>query len=156
MKIHDIFYTFLLRKVAMNSLIEQIQFSSFLVMMNDEEEYEVNDILNSRYHYEKLQYRIIWIDHSSNKAWYFAENFQNHSKEILNDYHQKYFAKLESKMRLIIIIETMLSQWIKNEHKKTKQLIQDVFNKMKTKTNNDRKRFNKNSFAIKILTRKES
>jgi hypothetical protein len=50
----------------------------------------------------------------------------------------------------------MLSQWIKNEHKKAKQLIQDVFNKMKTKMNNDRKRFNKNSFAIKILAWKES
>ncbi len=59
MKIHDIFHTFLLRKVAMNSLIEQIQFSSFLVVMNDEKEYEMNDILNNRYHYDKLQYKII-------------------------------------------------------------------------------------------------
>jgi hypothetical protein len=34
---------------------------------------------------------------------------------------------------LIVIIEAMLSQWIKNEHKKVKQLIQDVLNEMKTK-----------------------
>jgi hypothetical protein len=156
MKIHDIFHTFLLRKAAMNSLIEQIQSSSFFVMMNDEEEYEVNDILNSRYHYEKLQYKVIWIDHSSNRAWYSAENFQNHSKENLNDYHQRYFAKFESKMRLVVIIETMLSQWIKDEHKEVKQLIQDVLSRMKAKTNNDRKRFNKDSFATKILARKES
>ncbi len=108
------------------------------------------------YHYEKLQYKIIWIDHSLNKAWYLIKNFQNHSKEILNDYHERYSAKSESKLRLIIIIETMLSQWIKNKHKKTKQLIQNVFNKLKTKMNNDQKRFNKNSFAIKILARKES
>jgi hypothetical protein len=27
-----------------------------------------------------LQYRIIWIDHLSDRAWYSAENFE-HSKE---------------------------------------------------------------------------
>jgi hypothetical protein len=74
----------------------------------------------------------------------------------LNDYHQRYSAKSESKLRLITIIETMLSQWIKNKHKEAKQLIQDVFNRMKAKMNNDRKRFSKNSFAIKILAREES
>jgi hypothetical protein len=82
MKIHDIFHTFLIRKTAMNSLIEQIQFSSFSIVINDEEEYEVNDILNSRYHYDRLQYRIAWIDYFSDRAWYSAENFQNHSKKF--------------------------------------------------------------------------
>jgi hypothetical protein len=55
---------------------------------------------------------------------------------------------------MIVIIETMLSQWIKNEHKKAKQLIQDVFNKMKANMN-DQKQFNKDSFVIKILVRDE-
>jgi hypothetical protein len=90
---------------------------------NEEKKYEINDILDSRYHYDKLQYRIVWIDHFSDRAWYSAENFQNHSKEILNDYHQRYSTKSESKMQLIAIIETMLSEWIKNEHKEAKQLI---------------------------------
>jgi hypothetical protein len=158
MKIHDTFHISLLRKAATNSFTEQIQSSSSSIVINEqnEEEYEMNDILNNRYHYEKLQYRITWINHSSNKAWYSVENFQNHSREILNDYHQRYSAKSESKLRLIATIETMLSQWIKNEHKEAKQLIQNVFNRMKAKMNNDRKRFIKNSFAIKILARKES
>jgi hypothetical protein len=123
--------------------------------MNEKEKYEINDILNSRYHYEKLQYKFAWIEHFSDRAWYSAENFQNHSKEILNHYHQRYSQKIESNLRLIIIIEAMLSQWIKNEHKEIKQLIQDVLNKMKTNIN-DKKRFNKDSFEIKILARKES
>jgi hypothetical protein len=158
MKIHDTFHISLLRKAAIDLLTKQIQSSSSSIVINEqnEEKYEIDDILNNRYHYEKLQYKITWIDHSSNRAWYSTENFQNHSKEILNDYHQRYFAKSESKLRLIAIIETMLSQWIKNEHKEVKQLIQDVLNRMKTKMNNDRKRFNKDSFAIKILARKES
>jgi hypothetical protein len=157
-KIHDTFHISLLRKAATNFLTEQIQSSSSSIVIDkqNEEEYEMNDILNSRYHYEKLQYRITWIDHSLNRAWYSAENFQNHSREILNDYHQRYSAKSESKLRLVATIETMLSQWIKDEHKEAKQLVQDVFNRMKTKMNNDRKRFTKDFFAIKILARKES
>ncbi len=148
MKIHDTFYISLLRSAATNLLTESIQSSSSSIIIEDEEKkYEINDILNSRYHYEKLQYRVAWIDHFSDKAWYSAENFQNHSKKNLNDYHQRYSKKFESKLRLIVIIKAMLSQCIKNEHKETKQLIQNVFNRMKAKMKeNDRKRFNKDSF----------
>jgi hypothetical protein len=148
MKIHDTFHIFLLRKTAIDSLIEQIQSSSSSIVIDEDEEekYEINDILDSRYHYDKLQYKVVWIDHFSDRAWYSAENFQNHSKEILNDYHQRYFEKSESKLRLIVIIETMLSQWIKNEHKETKQLIQNVLNQMKTKMKkNDRMRSKESS-----------
>jgi transposase len=155
MKIHNTFHISLLRSASSDSLTEQIQSSSSSIVINEEEEYEVDDILNNQYHYDKLQYRIAWTDHSSNRAWYLAENFQNHSKEILNDYHQRYFQKTESSLRLIIIIEAMLSQWIKNEHKKTKQLIHDVLNKMKANMN-DQKRFSKDSFATNVLAREES
>ncbi len=138
MKIYDTFHISLLRLAATNLLIDQIQSSSFSIVMNDEEEYEINDILNSRYHYEKLQYKVAWIDHFSNKAWYSTENFQNHSKKILNDYHQRYSEKFESKLRLIVIIEAMLSQWIRDEHKKAKQLVQNVLNKIKAEMNTRR------------------
>jgi hypothetical protein len=122
-------------------------------MINDEEEYEVNDILNSRYHYDKLQYRIAWIDHFSNRAWYSAENFE-HFKNILKNFHQRYSQKLDSKLRLIIIIKTMLSQWIRNEHKKTKQLIQDVLNKIKAEMKkNDRMQL-KESLLINTFDRR--
>jgi hypothetical protein len=154
MTIHDIFYTYLIQKIAMSSLIEQIQFSQSSIMIDEEEEYEMNDILNNRYHYDKLQYKIVWIDHFSDKAWYSAENFE-HFKNILKNYHQRYFEKLDSTLRMIVIIETMLSQWIKNEHKKTKQLIQNVLNKMKANMNHQ-KRFNKDSFEINVLARNES
>jgi cytochrome c oxidase assembly factor CtaG len=52
-------------------------------------------------------------------------------------------------LRLIVIIEAMLSQWIRNEHKKAKRLIQDVLNKMKTKMKeNDRMRSKENSLSL--------
>jgi hypothetical protein len=111
--------------------------------MNDEEKYEVNDILNSRYHYEKLQYKVVWSDHFSDRAWYSAENFE-HFKNILKNYHQRYSEKFESELRLMIIIDAMLSKWIRNEHKKAKQLIQNVLNKIKAKIKeNDRMRSKK-------------
>ncbi len=134
MKIHDTFHISLLRSAATDSLTEQIQLSSLSVVVNEEEEYEMNDILDSRYHYDKLQYKIVWIDHSSDRAWYSTENFE-HFKNILKNYHQRYSEKFDSALRMIVIIETMLSQWIKNEHKEAKQLIQDVFNEMKADMN---------------------
>jgi hypothetical protein len=149
MKIHDTFHISLLRKATTDSLIEQIQSSSSSIVIseNEKEEYEMNDILNSRYHYDKLQYRVVWIDHFSDKTWYSEENFQKHFKEILNDYHRRYLSKLESNLRLIVIIDAMLSKWIREKHKEAKQLIQNVLNRMKTKMKeNDRKRFSKDSF----------
>jgi hypothetical protein len=59
MKIHDTFHISLLRKAATDFLIEQIQLSSSSIVMNDEKEYEMNDILDSRYHYDKLQYKVV-------------------------------------------------------------------------------------------------
>ncbi len=146
MKIHDTFCISLLRFAATDFLTDQIQSSSSSIVIDEKEEYEVNDILDSRYHYEKLQYKVVWIDHFSNRAWYSTENFEN-SKNILKNYHQRYSEKLESELRLITIIETMLSQWIKNKHENAKRLIQNVLNKMKAEMKeSDRKRFNKDSF----------
>jgi predicted metal-dependent hydrolase len=157
MKIHDTFHISLLRSAFNDSFIEQIQSSSFSIVIKEKKKYEINDILNSRYHYEKLQYKVAWIDHFSNRAWYSTESFQNHSKEILNDYHQRYSEKSESKLRLIVIIQAMLSQWIRDKHKKAKQLIQNVLNKMKAEMKkNNRKRISKDSFEINDLTRKKS
>ncbi len=58
MRIHDTFHISLLRSASNDSLIEQIQSSSSLIIVDKEEKYEMNDILNSHYHYNKLQYRI--------------------------------------------------------------------------------------------------
>ncbi len=156
MKIHDTFHISLLRKAAIDLLTEQIQSSSSSIIINEqnEEEYEIDDILNSRYHYEKLQYRVIWIDHSSDRAWYSTENFQNHSKNVIIEYHQKYSNKSESELRLIASIASMTDHfyWLQQ----AKNLVKDTLNKMQAKMKKDnRKEFNKDSFVAKILIRKE-
>jgi hypothetical protein len=129
MRIHDCFYTFLLRWIATHSLIDQIQSPLFSIVANEEEEYEVNDILDNRYHYKKLQYRVVWIDHSSDRAWYSAENFED-SKNILAVYHHRYSEKRKLELWLIVMIEAMLSQWIRSQHREAKRL---MLNEMKAK-----------------------
>jgi hypothetical protein len=156
MKIHDTFHTSLLRLAVTNSLTEQIQSPSLSIVIDDqnEEEYEIDDILNSRYHYEKLQYKVVWTDHSSDRAWYFAENFQKHSKEILIDYHQRYLDKSESELRLIASIASMTDHfyWLQQ----AKNLVKDTLNKMQAKMKKDnRKELSKDSSVTKILARKE-
>jgi ABC-type antimicrobial peptide transport system permease subunit len=156
MKIHDIFHISLLRKTAIDSFIEQIQSSSSSIVIDEDKEkkYEINDIFDNRYHYDKLQYKIVRIDHSSNKIWYSTKNFQNHSKNILIEYYQKYSNKSKSKLRLIALITSMIDHfyWLQQ----IKNLVKNILNKMQSKMKkDDRKEFNKDSFVIKILIREE-
>ena len=56
MRVHDVFHPHLLRKNLNDSLPEQIQEPSGLIITKEGEEYELNDIENSRWYYERLQY----------------------------------------------------------------------------------------------------
>ncbi len=154
MKIHDIFHISLLRKTAIDFFIEQIQSSSSSIMIDEDEEekYEINHILDNRYHYDKLQYKVVWIDHSSDRAWYFAENFQKHSKKIFIDYHQRYSDKSESKLRLIALITSMIDHfyWLQQ----AKNLVKNTLNKMQTKMKDNRKRFKKETKICSHTTKR--
>jgi hypothetical protein len=155
MIIHDTFYISLLRSTSNDSFTEQIQSSSSSIVVEDEEKkYEVNDILNSWYHYSKLQYRMIWTSHFANKVWYSTENFE-HSKEILNDYHWRYSDKSRSESRLLASITSMIDHfyWLQQ----AKDLVRDTLNTMQAKMKRDnQKEFSKDFFATKVLARKES
>ncbi len=134
MKIHDTFHISLLRLASNDSFVEQIQFSSLLIVINEENEYEMNDILDSRYHYEKLQYKVAWIEHSSNRVWYSTESFE-HTKKILTDYHRRYSNKSKSKLRQIASIKSMTKDfyWLQQ----AKNLMKNILNKMQAKMNNN-------------------
>jgi hypothetical protein len=61
MKIHDTFHISLLRFAATDFLTGQIQSPppSIIIENDEKEEYEIDDILDSRYHYDKLQYKVV-------------------------------------------------------------------------------------------------
>ncbi len=106
----------------------------------------MNDILNNRYHYNKLQYLVSWTEHLSNNAWYSAENF-DHAKNIVVDYHTQYSAKLESISRRdeahtaniitwINKISTLIQKKLVETRRflnQTKKMMKDILMKMNEK-----------------------
>ena len=94
MKIHDNFHVFLLKKNSNDSLTNQIESSLPPVMINNEEEWKVDDVLDSRQYgrNKKLQYRVKWVGYPSDKKWYDAVDLKN-ALDIVVEYHKRYFQK---------------------------------------------------------------
>jgi hypothetical protein len=141
MNIHSMFHISLLRKNSNDSLFEQIISSFSSIVIDDEQEFDVEDIVNSRLmsraSNKRLQYKIRWIKHSSDRKWYSVENF-DHAREIVVDYHQRYLDKSRSHSLIIqflfISLMTHLSNsfsWAQKNIQKTKNMIESILNKMK-------------------------
>ncbi len=57
--------------------------------VNDEQEWEVDEIVAVRLYYRKLQYRARWVGHEPDDTWYLAADFKN-APEKLMAFHRKY------------------------------------------------------------------
>ncbi len=116
--IHSIFHISLLRKNLDDFFFEQIIFSSSSIMINDEQKFDIENILNSRLinksFNKRLQYKMRWFEHFLNRKWYWTKNF-DHVKKIVIDYHNRYLNKFES--HLIII--SLINHRIKNHQLNT-------------------------------------
>ncbi len=141
MNIHSVFHISLLRKDLENSLSKQIISSSSFVVIDDEEKFDVKNIIDSRLTErsinKRLQYKIRWVRHSSNRKWYSIENFEN-AKEIVANYHQRYFNKSSSHFLAIqfLFISLMTHfiksfSWARKNIQKTRNMIEEILNKMK-------------------------
>jgi hypothetical protein len=141
MNIHSMFHISLLRKNSQNSLLEQLISSSSSVVIDDEQKFDVEDIIDSRLTErsinKRLQYKIKWVRHSSDRKWYSIENFEN-AKDIVTNYHQRYFDKSSShsfaRQALFISLMTHFINsfsWAQKNIQKTKNLIENILNKMK-------------------------
>jgi len=88
-KVHNVFYPNLLRANLGNSFLNQIQESLESIVIFEGEKYELNDILNFRWHYERLQYRCKWINKKQrNIKWYYAnDNEFKDVDEIVKNYY---------------------------------------------------------------------
>jgi hypothetical protein len=84
----------------------------------------------SRTFNKRLQYKIRWIEHSSNRKWYSTENF-DHAKEIVIDYHDRYSNKFKSQSIIAALIIDRYIDWLHQSIKNAKELIQKILNKMK-------------------------
>jgi len=65
MRVHDVFHSDLLRSAADDLLPDQKNESSGSIVVNDENEWEIDDILNSRRYRRRLQYRVKWNDYDN-------------------------------------------------------------------------------------------
>ena len=79
MKIHNTIHISLLKPYQDNRFLLQIQEPSSPIQIEGEDEHELDEIINSRLHYNKLQYRAKWKGYrpEEDKVWYPAENFNN-------------------------------------------------------------------------------
>jgi hypothetical protein len=90
-KIHPVFYLSLLEPTTTNSPIPgHIQPPPLAIIVNTQEEWEIEEIMDSRQYHRKLQYRVRWKGyHDEDKTWYPTSNFQN-SPNAIKHFHQKY------------------------------------------------------------------
>ena len=94
MHIHDVFHSELLRFVVNDLLFDQKNEFSKSIVINDEDEWEINDILNFQRYQRWLQYQVKWKNYDNNLNWYNADNneFMN-AQEMIDNFYIKYSRK---------------------------------------------------------------
>jgi len=74
MHIHDVFYSNLLCFVVNNFLSDQKNESSELIIINNEDEWKSDDILNFQHYKRWLQYQVKWKSYDNDLNWYNADD----------------------------------------------------------------------------------
>ncbi len=94
MHVYDIFHSDLLQLAVNDFLSDQKNELFKSIVINDEDEWEINNILNSRWYWRRLQYRVKWNDYDNDLNWYNADDdeFINIQK-IVDDFHIWYLNK---------------------------------------------------------------
>ncbi len=94
--IHSMFSSKYLQSSLNDSLSEQhSEFFRSMIIEENEEHWEVDNILNFRRYKERLQYKVKWIEINCDNEWYYVnkEKFNN-LKKVLNEFHKLYSNKL--------------------------------------------------------------
>ncbi len=94
MHVHDVFHSDLLHSVVDDFLPDQKNELSGSIVVNDEDEWKIDDILNSRWYRRRLQYKVKWNDYDNDLNWYNADDdeFMN-AQKIVDDFHIWYLNK---------------------------------------------------------------
>ncbi len=94
MRVHDVFHSDLLRSAVDDLLPDQKNEFSGSIVINDKDEWEIDDILNFRRYRRRLQYKVKWNDYDNDLNWYNADDdeFMN-AQKIVDDFYIWYSNK---------------------------------------------------------------
>ena len=94
--LHLMFSSKLLRSYSEDSLSKQHAKSLKLIIIDDDndEHWKIDDILNFRCYWGRIQYKIKWKDLDRNDEWYYVDKDEfNDFKKVLNEFHVLYSRK---------------------------------------------------------------
>lgn len=90
MKIHPVFHISLLTPHTVDTIPGRTQIPPPPIVVDDEDEWEVEKVLNSRFRYRKLQYLVKWKGFGEDgNTWEPAENLE-HSPDLVSEFHQRF------------------------------------------------------------------
>ena len=93
-QLHLMFSSKLLRFYLNDFLSEQHSESFKFLTIEDNEHWKIDDILNFKWYWDQIQYKIKWMKLDWNNEWYYVdkEEFKS-SKEVLVEFHKLYSDK---------------------------------------------------------------
>ncbi len=92
--LHSMFSSKLLWLYSEDFLSEQHSESLRSITIEDDEHWKINNILNFRHYWNRIQYKVKWKDLNRNNEWYYVnkEKF-NDSEKVLNEFYKLYSIK---------------------------------------------------------------
>ncbi len=88
MHVYDVFHSDLLCSVVNDFLSDQKNELSNSIVINNKDEWEIDNILNFHWYQRRLQYKVKWNDYDNDFNWYNADDdeFIN-TQKIIDDFH---------------------------------------------------------------------
>ncbi len=93
-QLHSMFSSKLLCSYFNDLLSEQHSKSLRLLTIKDDDHWKIDDILNSRRYWDRIQYKVKWTELNRDDEWYYVNKEEFKSlKEVLVEFHKLYSDK---------------------------------------------------------------
>ncbi len=102
MHIHDVFHSDLLQLVVDDFLSDQKNEFFKSIMINNKDEWKINDILNSCWYWRWLQYKVKWNNYDNDLNWYNADDDEFMNVQKIHSCKHKSLKKKSNVMILIL------------------------------------------------------